>query len=388
MTVSRVVNQSVSVDESTRRRVQDAINKLNYTPNLLARGLRRQSTPDVLPPTYAVYETYRAYAQAEAVYPGSPGKGKRLGMASIFRAQPFCAEVEQNVIKQAKLAGIEAKDIVLLDNKYDAEAGLRNAEIMLALKPDVFIQHQADVKVNSIVAAKFKAAGIPLIAVDVPVPGAPFMGIDNWYVATVGGKAMASLMKKKWGGWGMVDMVVLLQNPAGGDVTMLRTEGFATTLSDEFGSEVEGKIVRVDGGMGTSGQAYQAMVQVLNAHPAAKRIAVTSVNEETMQGVITAIQEAGRWQRDDLIIITLGVDDLGKTQLRDGLSDAGVAFFPEKYGEYLIPAICALLEGAPVPSHLFVENQVITRENIDHFYPLAYTPYQGGTHEHDFGATD
>lgn len=373
MTVSRVVNQKASVDESTRRKVKEAIHKLNYRPNLLARGLRQHNTPDLFPPTYAVYEKYREYAQTETPYPGLPGKSKRLGMASIFRAQPFCAEVEQNVIKQAKLAGINEKDILLLDNEYDAEAGLRNAEIMLSLKPDLFIEHQADVRVNSIVAAKFKAAGIPLIAVDVPVPGAPFMGIDNWYVATVGGKAMAALIKRKWGGWGMVDMVVLLQNPAGGDVTMLRSEGFATALSDEFGSEVAGKIVRVDGGLGTIAQAHHAMVNVLRAHPAAKKIAVTSVNEETMQGVIAAIQEAGRWQRENLIIITLGVDDLGKTQLREGLSDAGVAFFPEKYGEYLIPAACALLEGAPVPSHLFVENQVITRENIDQFYPLAHT---------------
>lgn len=42
-TVSRVINNSLPVDEETRRRVEAAIEKVNYTPNLLARGLRMRS---------------------------------------------------------------------------------------------------------------------------------------------------------------------------------------------------------------------------------------------------------------------------------------------------------------------------------------------------------
>ena len=57
-------------------------------------------------------------------------------------------------------------------------------------------------------------------------------------------------------------------------------------------------------------------------------------------------------------MVTLRVDNLGKLQIRKGLSDAGVAFFPEKYGEYLIPAAYAIL------------NAIITKDNIDQFYPL------------------
>lgn len=42
-TVSRVINNSLPVDDETRRRVETAIEKVNYTPNLLARGLRMRS---------------------------------------------------------------------------------------------------------------------------------------------------------------------------------------------------------------------------------------------------------------------------------------------------------------------------------------------------------
>lgn len=370
-TVSRVINQNAPVEEETRRKVEEAIKKLNYKPNLLARGLRQQSGQfrERAMPTYAVYNQYREYAKTWTAYPGSPGKGKKLGFASIYGTQPFCISLEQSIIKQAKLAGFEEQNLIIMDNQYDSVVGLQNAEVMLSKKPDLFIEHQADVKVNSIIAAKFAEVGIPMIAVDIPAPGAPFMGCNDWQVATMGGGYMVNLIQERWDDWEAVDLVVLLQNPIGGEMTMLRSEGFATALAESFGEHVEEKIVRVDGGMGGAEQAKTAMDNVLTAYPDAKKIAVTSLNEETMAGAIVALQSAGRWNREDIIIITLGVDDLGKLQIRKGLSDAGVAFFPEKYGEYLIPAACAILEGAPVPSHMYVENEIITRDNLDQFYP-------------------
>ncbi len=42
-TVSRVINQSIAVDDETKRKVNAAIRTLNYKPNLLAQGLRAKS---------------------------------------------------------------------------------------------------------------------------------------------------------------------------------------------------------------------------------------------------------------------------------------------------------------------------------------------------------
>lgn len=47
-TVSRVLNNSSSVTEETRHHVQEAIQKLNYQPNLLGRNLRRLETRMIL----------------------------------------------------------------------------------------------------------------------------------------------------------------------------------------------------------------------------------------------------------------------------------------------------------------------------------------------------
>jgi len=320
---------------------------------------------------YAVFNKYRDMAKAGKPYAGAPLKGKVIGFANIFGTLPFCISVENNIKDHLKLAGVDlSKGWISMDNQYDSVLGLKNADIMLSKKPHFFIEFQADSKVNNIVAGKFGAAKIPLLAIDVPIPGSPFMGVDNWKVALIGGHEMAKQIKAKFGGWDGVDMVALGQMPAGGDVVMLRSEGFAQALSEDFGIDVKDpKIVRFDGGMGQTEQAKAAMDDVLAAHPDAVKIAVTSINEQTMAGIIASLQGAGRWDTKDVVVITLGVDELGQSQIRDSLSDGGVAFFPERYGEYVVPAVIAALQGAPVPAYIFVENVIINKSNIDKWYP-------------------
>ena len=60
---------------------------------------------------------------------------------------------------------------------------LRMQISFLAQQPDVFIEFQFDERANNVISRKFTKAGIPIIAIDVPVPGSPFMGADNFGAA-------------------------------------------------------------------------------------------------------------------------------------------------------------------------------------------------------------
>jgi DNA-binding LacI/PurR family transcriptional regulator len=64
-TVSRVINRSMTVDGETRGRVEEAVRKLNYKPNLLAKGLRIRSShligllvPEIVHHTFASFIQY------------------------------------------------------------------------------------------------------------------------------------------------------------------------------------------------------------------------------------------------------------------------------------------------------------------------------------------
>jgi hypothetical protein len=49
------------------------------------------------------------------------------------------ADNQQDIIKQAKLAGFSENDMIIMDNQYDAVIGLKNADIMLSRNPDFFM---------------------------------------------------------------------------------------------------------------------------------------------------------------------------------------------------------------------------------------------------------
>ena len=58
-TVSRVISGTIKVEEPTKRRVKEAIKKVNYKPNLLAQGLRIKSgkmigliVPEIVHPSF------------------------------------------------------------------------------------------------------------------------------------------------------------------------------------------------------------------------------------------------------------------------------------------------------------------------------------------------
>ena len=155
-----------------------------------------------------------------------------------------------------------------------------------------------------------------------------------------------------------------------GEVVMLRSEGFYQAFADKYtAAVVDPKTVRADGGAGEAEQANKAMTDVLAKIPNAKNCVLTSVNAQTMSGILSAIQTAGRWDPEKWIVITQGADETANQQIVDGLVRASIAYFPEKYGEYLIPASVALMKGQVVPPFMYVENVVISMDNMKDYYP-------------------
>jgi ribose transport system substrate-binding protein len=104
----------------------------------------------------------------------------------------------------------------------------------------------------------------------------------------------------------------------------------------------------------------------LTAHPTFKHLLINTIDDERTQGEINALKQAGRTA--DALTIASGADQLGQQQIRSGQQSASVAFFPEKYGEWLIPILQDVMAGNPVPSFTGSQLVVITRANIGKYY--------------------
>jgi len=282
-------------------------------------------------------------------YPGKPGEDKTIGFANLVTGNPFVEAVQNGFVEEAKLAGFAEENIYILDNRRDSTVGLKNADIMLSKNPDVFVEFQIDSKVNNIISKKFKDAGIPLIAVDIPIPGAPFIGVDNWGVSVMNGEYAIKLVEEQWGGIDNVDLILVFQDPQAGEVTMLRTEGFAQAFRDKYGEKAEEKIVYEPGGVGQADAAQKVCLNLLAAYPDAEKIVFTCLNGPATVGIISAFETLGRFNPDNIIHISNGGDASERELLRAGKTDGCIAYFPEFYGRKIIPTALSLIYGKYTP---------------------------------------
>jgi ribose transport system substrate-binding protein len=96
----------------------------------------------------------------------------RIGYAAQGTDYQFSKDVSLSIERAANQEGIE---LLSLDNRYSAKTAQRNADLLVRERVDLAIEFQTDQNVAAIVAAKYRDAGIPMIAIDIPHPGALFM---------------------------------------------------------------------------------------------------------------------------------------------------------------------------------------------------------------------
>ncbi len=317
------------------------------------------------------YEKLREMAKA-GTYDGNPAAGNTSSFSNIIKSLSFPTAVESNIIEEWKLAGGSMDNLILLDNDADASLAIQNADIIFNKNPEVFLEFQFDILVNAQIGIMAEELGIFIIGIDVPVPGFPFMGVDNYGSSILTGNWAADQVNSVYGGWENVDRVFFLWDPDINDKAAMRIQGsrdvFKERFGDEMDSSIEGsKAVMVDSGS-TVDEAEAAMTDILTAYPADNNIIVFCLNDQTAAGVQSAASIAGRWDPDNWMVMSQGLDELGKELIKEGVIDGDSAYFPKKYGEYLIPGALAYMYGNPVPAYMFIENIIITPDNINEYF--------------------
>ena len=121
----------------------------------------------------------------------------RFGFAVQSAEMPFSVAVAQSVTAAAAASGVE---LLMLDNRYDADAAIQNAEEFVAKRVDLVLEFQVEEEVAPRVAHIFNKADIPLVAIDVPHPNSTYFGVDNFEVGYEAGSLLAQHAQRKWKG--------------------------------------------------------------------------------------------------------------------------------------------------------------------------------------------
>src|SRR5690349_11296035 len=183
----------------------------------------------------------------------------RLGYAAQGTDYQFSKEISAGLQRAAAAQGIE---LICVDNRYSPKIAQRNADVLVREKVDLVIEFQTDEHAAPIVAAKYREAGIPLIAIEVPHPGATYFGANNYEAGLIGGRHLGRWAKQNW--HSDVNEIGLIALDRAGSLPKMRLTGMLVGMKEIYPVLENCRVTYLDGD-GKLGETFEAMRRHLRA---------------------------------------------------------------------------------------------------------------------------
>src|SRR6185369_5703435 len=174
-------------------------------------------------------------------FPPSTAIRFRLGFAAQTDSE-FSRGVNESL---QRAAARERVDLVMVNNRYSVKEALRNADLLVQKKVDLVLEFQTYERVAAVISSKFLEARIPVIAIEIPHPGAVYFGANNYQAGLIGGRALGRWAKDHWEG--SAEQVLLIGLPIAGPLPALRITGIQDGLAAELPRLRKAPVVHLDG---------------------------------------------------------------------------------------------------------------------------------------------
>ncbi len=282
-----------------------------------------------------------------------------FGFAVQSADLPFSQAVSRSVTAAAAAAGIE---LVTLDNRFDTEIAVRNAEEFASKRVDLVLEFQAEESVGPRVANVLKKADIPVIAIDIPHPNATYFGVDNFECGIEAGNILAQHAQRKWKSH--VDWVLGVGFNEAGSFVQSRITGAFDTISQRLHGLPPERFVQIDG-RGSRNPSRLAVGEFLQKNPGSQRILVAAATDSSALGVLDAARQHGR--EHDIAIVGQDCIPDAVEEMRSGQSAliGSISHEADTYGPRLIQLGVSILRGYAAPPYNYVRHRVVTSESLN-----------------------
>jgi ribose transport system substrate-binding protein len=264
-------------------------------------------------------------------------------------------------------------DLVFYDNHRDDTRAVANVEAAIARKVDAYVQYHRGAAANATVGEKLKAAGIPVLAVNDAVPGAPLYTLDNAGAGRVAGETLADFAARSWAGQPTV-AVIIGRVSASAERVPERVRGVTDALAGRLPAA---RVTTLDT-QGNTAQVAPMLGAFLAANPS-RKVLIAATDDATALAAKAAVESAGRGR--DAAIVGHGVD----RSIHGGINDrkeidptnrqsvviGSVAFYLDRLGYEVLPLVLRMLRGEPVPPRTVTSHKLITAANVF----IEYPPY-------------
>jgi ribose transport system substrate-binding protein len=301
-----------------------------------------------------VHRGYLAQTQDGLYRLISRPKKARFGFGSQSSEMPFSQAVTDSLKAAASGAGV---DLMVLDNHYDAATALKNADEFVRNRTDLVIEFQIDQRVAPVIADKIAAAGIPLIAIDIPHPHATFFGVDNYRVGFEAGEFLAQHAINAWNG--RARWAVGLDIEEAGPLVQSRITGAFEGIRATLPTVGEKHFLRMNA-RGMRDKSYRLVLDFLQRHPNERGILIAAATDTSALGAVEAVREM-KWEKH---VAVVGQDCIPEAleEMRAARSPliASVSHEAQSYGPRLIQLALGLLGGQRVPPYNYVEHMLVS----------------------------
>ena len=278
------------------------------------------------------------------------------------------AEVRASWVYAARGQPVE---LVFFDNDRNREKALANAAEAVRQGLDLYAQYCADEAANAEIGELMRRAGIPVLAVNHAVPGAPLYTADDRLAGRIAGEALAKFALDTWPDRRVVAVILGdIRNPAVG--ASERAEGIAAALGEKLPRAPQ---TRLDS-LGNPAKAEGLLRRFAGEQPGAK-ILVATLDDATALAAKAAAEAVGRTV--DTAIASQGCD----RSMHGGVNDkkeidpqnrgsivlGSVAYFLDRYGYDLLPLALKLLGGETLPPRTTTQHVLVTAANVFRIYP-------------------
>lgn len=301
-----------------------------------------------------VHRGYVAQSQDGSYRLVSRPKKMRFGFAGQSAEMPFSEAVTSSLRSAAAASGVE---LMVRDNRYDADAAVKNAREFVKEGVDLVIEFQIEEHVAPSIAHIISRAGIPLIAIDIPHPHASYFGVDNFQVGFEAGEILAQHAISKWKR--KVDWVLGLDVAEAGAFVQSRITGAFEGVRSFLPEIPQESFVRLDG-RGMRETSARIVGDFFKRHARTDRILIAAATDTSALGALQATMDA---QREKNLAI-VGQDCIPEVleELKKPYSPiiGSISHEAHTYGPRLIQLGVAILRGHTVPPYNYVQHRVVT----------------------------
>ncbi|AZO93871.1 substrate-binding domain-containing protein [Halocella sp. SP3-1] len=273
-----------------------------------------------------------------------------VGISMNTLNNPFFVTVVEGARAMADELGVK---LIVTDAQNRPGKEITNVENLIQQKVDVLILDPSDS--NAIIPSVLNAndANIPVLTIDRKANDGDVIthiGFDAIRSGRIAGQFLVDSLNGK-------GKIVEIMGIMGTSVAQDRSKGFNQIMDKNPGMKVIAKqTANFD-----RGQAMSVMENILQAQPEIDGI--YAANDEMALGVLAAIEAAGRL--DEITLIGCDAIDDSMEAIRKRKMEATIAEPPYFLGKNAVKTAVAIYNGKKVEDEVILENQLVTKENID-----------------------